>query len=81
MAKNQSTELKLIKVILWIYIILCIVIAGVKYGYASKSTPEVNAICHLGMALLWKLDKNNIYYYMQYSYFKDSKKVKTYCNA
>lgn len=44
MAKNQSKELKILKIILWSYIILCIVIAGVKYGYASKATPEVNAI-------------------------------------
>ncbi|MEA4825014.1 MAG: 4Fe-4S dicluster domain-containing protein [Clostridium sp.] len=43
MGDNKTIELKILKIILWIYIILCIVIAGLNYGYASKATPAVAA--------------------------------------
>jgi len=38
--KNKSLKLRILKTILWIYIILCLVIAGTNYGYASKATPS-----------------------------------------
>ena len=38
--KNTSTELKLLKWILWTYIILCLVIAGLNYGYAKNASPQ-----------------------------------------
>ena len=43
MDTNKSRELKILKAILCVYIILCIIIAGLNYGYASKATPEVAA--------------------------------------
>jgi len=43
MANNKTLELKILKAILWIYIILCIIIAGLNYGYASKATAEAAA--------------------------------------
>lgn len=33
-------EQKLLKAILWVYIILCLVIAGLNYGYANHAKPE-----------------------------------------
>lgn len=41
MQKNSSTALKLLKIILWIYIILCVIIAGINYGYASKAPRNI----------------------------------------
>ncbi|MDF2613070.1 MAG: 4Fe-4S ferredoxin [Clostridia bacterium] len=38
---NKSIELKILKAILWIYIILCLVIAGLNYGYANQATASV----------------------------------------
>lgn len=38
MKTNNTIELKILKAILWIYIILCIAIAGLNYGYASHAT-------------------------------------------
>ncbi len=35
---NNTIELKILKAMLWIYIILCIAIAGLNYGYASHAT-------------------------------------------
>ena len=47
---NRTVEVRLLKVILWIYIILCLIIAGLNYGYASKATPEmadlINSVWH-----------------------------------
>lgn len=40
MKSNEITELRILKTILWVYIILCILIAGLNYGYASRATPE-----------------------------------------
>ena len=37
MAIHENTELKILKTILWVYIILCIVIAGLNYGYAGRA--------------------------------------------
>ena len=39
--KSNVVEVRLLKGILWIYILLCLMIAGLNYGYASKATPEV----------------------------------------
>lgn len=39
MLKEKNKDLVLLKTILWVYIILCIVIAGLNYGYV-KSAPE-----------------------------------------
>ena len=35
--ENSSFEKKCLKVILWVYIVLCIVIAGLNYGYAQRA--------------------------------------------
>lgn len=35
---NKSMELKILRAILWTYISLCVVIAGLNYGYASHAT-------------------------------------------
>ncbi|MFZ7121565.1 MAG: 4Fe-4S binding protein [Eubacteriaceae bacterium] len=43
MKKTKTIELKILRMILWAYIILCFIIAGLNYGYASKATPEVAA--------------------------------------
>jgi ferredoxin-type protein NapH len=37
----RTPELKILKVILWIYIILCIIIAGLNYGFANKASSSV----------------------------------------
>lgn len=39
---NNSTELNLLKIILWTYITLCFIIAGLNYGYAPKATQEAS---------------------------------------
>jgi len=39
MPKEQNRELKLLKMILWVYIIFCFIIAGLNYGYV-KTAPE-----------------------------------------
>jgi ferredoxin-type protein NapH len=40
---NKSNELLILKIILWIYIILCFVIAGLNYGYANRATASTAA--------------------------------------
>lgn len=37
MDNSKGKELKILKAILWIYISLCIIIAGLNYGYASQA--------------------------------------------
>jgi len=44
MQKTNPIYLKLLKTILWIYIILCVLIAGMNYGYASKAPENVEKI-------------------------------------
>lgn len=45
---KKNLELKLLKTILWIYIVLCIVIAGLNYGYAANaSVPMATFISRL----------------------------------
>ena len=41
MGANRTVELRILKTILWVYIILCFIIAGLNYGYASRATPSV----------------------------------------
>ena len=43
MGTNKTLELKILKTILWVYIILCVVIAGLNYGYVSRANPSVAA--------------------------------------
>lgn len=39
MSKETNREITILKIILWIYIILCFIIAGLNYGYV-KTAPE-----------------------------------------
>ncbi|MFL0267376.1 hypothetical protein [Candidatus Clostridium radicumherbarum] len=43
MDKNNRVELKILKIILLIYITLCIIIAGLNYGYSSHAAPQASA--------------------------------------
>lgn len=54
MEKNKRLELKILKVILWVYIIMCIIIAGLNYGYASHASPKAAA----AIASLWHFYEN-----------------------
>jgi len=54
MDKNKTLELRILKTILWIYIILCIAIAGLNYGYASHASPSVVAFINW----LWHFYEN-----------------------
>ncbi|QGU94438.1 4Fe-4S dicluster domain-containing protein [Clostridium bovifaecis] len=54
MKDNKTLELKVLKTILCVYIILCIIIAGLNYGYASKADPEVAAF----IAWFWHFYEN-----------------------
>ena len=54
MQKNSYVALKLLKIILWIYIILCVIIAGMNYGYASKAPQNV---AHL-ITWIWLIYEN-----------------------
>jgi len=47
MEKKTSNQLKVLKTILWIYIILCILIAGLNYGYANTAPANVIKIINL----------------------------------
>ena len=35
--KNMTVEKTILKVVLWVYIILCFIIAGLNYGYAPRA--------------------------------------------
>lgn len=54
MDKSSSKELKILRIILWTYIVLCIIIAGLNYGYASKATPKVASF----IAWFWHFYEN-----------------------
>ncbi|MEI8199515.1 MAG: 4Fe-4S dicluster domain-containing protein [Eubacteriales bacterium] len=41
MKTDKSIEVKILRAILWIYVILCLVIAGLNYGYANRAAPEI----------------------------------------
>jgi ferredoxin len=57
---NNSGEIKAtgavkaLKIILWVYIILCLIIAGLNFGYVSRATPEVAAF----ISWLWGFYEN-----------------------
>lgn len=44
MQKKSTGALKCLKIILWIYIILCVIIAGINYGYASRAPRHIARI-------------------------------------
>ncbi|MPQ31188.1 4Fe-4S dicluster domain-containing protein [Clostridium estertheticum] len=54
MKSNKNIELRILKAILWIYILLCILIAGLNYGYASRATPKVASF----ITWLWQFYEN-----------------------
>ncbi len=35
---NKASEVKILKAVLWIYIIMCLAIAGLNYGYAGRAS-------------------------------------------
>src|SRR6056297_1379532 len=39
--KTDQKELKILKIILWVYIVLCIIIAGLNYGYARNASDDI----------------------------------------
>ncbi|HZK54433.1 MAG TPA: 4Fe-4S dicluster domain-containing protein [Desulfosporosinus sp.] len=43
MNTKKALEIRLLKIILWVYIILCFVIAGLNYGYASHAPASIAA--------------------------------------
>lgn len=43
MDPNKTLEITLLKIILWVYIILCFIIAGLNYGYASHAPASIAA--------------------------------------
>lgn len=47
MTRTRTRELTLLKALLWIYIILCFILAGLNYGYV-KAAPE-----SVGKAITW----------------------------
>jgi ferredoxin-type protein NapH len=52
--RKKSTELTMLQTILWIYIIFCIVIAGLNYGYASKASAPTREF----ISWLWHFYEN-----------------------
>lgn len=51
---KKSRELMFLKTILWIYIILCVIIAGLNYGYASHAPASSAAL----ITWFWHLYEN-----------------------
>ena len=41
MREVNPIYLKMLKIILWVYIILCVIIAGINYGYAAKAPRSI----------------------------------------
>jgi ferredoxin-type protein NapH len=56
MKDNKSIELKTLKIILWSYIILCLIIAGLNYGYAGKASASIGAY----ITWLWHFYENGL---------------------
>lgn len=56
MKKELSLDVRKLRILLWIYIVLCIAIAGVHYGYADKASPSVSA----GFLWLWQFYENEL---------------------
>src|SRR6056297_2006357 len=38
---NRTKEIRILKTILWLYIILAILLAGLNYGYANRSDSSI----------------------------------------
>ena len=53
MAKKE-TYTRALKIILWIYIILCVIIAGVNYGYAPRAPEEAKQV----ISWVWLIYEN-----------------------
>jgi len=53
---KKSIEYTLLKVMLWTYIILCLVIAGLNFGYVPKADPKTAALINS----FWHLYENEI---------------------
>lgn len=51
---KSSSEIKALKAILSVYIILCLIIAGLNFGYVSRATPEMAAF----ITWLWGFYEN-----------------------
>ena len=41
---RSAWDLRILKVILWVYIVLCLIIAGLNYGYVSRAAPETGQL-------------------------------------
>lgn len=54
MKPEKNRELNILKSLLWIYIILCILIAGLNYGYVPKASPAMAAF----ISSLWHFYEN-----------------------
>jgi len=52
--KNKTVELRILKAILGVYIILAIIIAGLNYGYVNQANPKVAAF----ITWLWSFYEN-----------------------
>ncbi|NCB41851.1 MAG: 4Fe-4S dicluster domain-containing protein [Clostridia bacterium] len=54
--KDRNIELKFLKILLWIYIVLCLAIAGFNYGYAAEASAPVAEF----ITRLWHFYENSI---------------------
>jgi len=54
MNKNKTVELRILKTMLGVYIILAIILAGLNYGYVSQAPPSVGAF----ITWLWHFYEN-----------------------
>lgn len=51
---KKTTYTRILRTILWIYIILCVIIAGVNYGYAPRASEEIKHI----ISWVWLIYEN-----------------------
>jgi ferredoxin-type protein NapH len=56
MKKDIALDVTKLKILLWVYILLCILIAGIHYGYADKASPSISA----GFLWLWHFYENEL---------------------
>lgn len=54
--RERALERRLLRGLLWTYIILCLLIAGLNYGYASRATPDVAA----AISRFWHFYENDV---------------------
>lgn len=43
MVTGRTLELRILKTILWVYIILALVLAGLNYGFVNRTSPEISS--------------------------------------